>query len=797
MKESVKKASRLLGDCLVAACMCVMCFSCTGEELSGGTGTVEAGEPVEVSLSLNVASVQVTGTRMNNDGTEAAPVTRTAADPEGLEKKVSDVWVFQFDPSGRQLTSPSYYLVQTEGGKMSPLHMMLHSCEDSQIFVVANTNDASWGNDKLSLSLAELSDRTFRFTSEQDVYRNAGAQNLLMAALHRQTIEAGKANVLDISLKSLLAKIQFSYTLADAIKGKLHITGMQLFNIPDRVRLGNAVENNTGIYPADGDFVSIHTAYSSPSQPVEGQVYTWYIPQNLQGTVSNDDPKQKNNFAPTHAFYIRLWVDSELDGASYIYTLYPGANTYNDFNVRNGNLYNVKVTFNMAGVTDDRVMADPANCFVMRRNAQILFDPYTRTETGGGFKYTDYVDANDPDKSFEYVNILWQMGDGTNFAIGDNTNGNLVYYDKASKRVHVSSGNTDGNAVIAGYNAKGVIVWSWHIWVNDYMPAQLANAQEYNTYRWDSNGIYYNEPRVPGHSLMMCNLGATGTLDELKGVTKGSIKPYGVYYQWGRKDPFPPTAREELKIFAQYAYPDVANVYGNDAKLLPMNTTAGQVGSFQSVKIDASTGNIEYAIQHPMVFMGTADINSFYFFATETPSHNPDLYVNDGDWYWGHNDRLWGGVPFAEATVNYQDIVANNGAEQKSIFDPCPAGWILPKSDAWMGFTSDGLNHDEKEVQNQNNRNPNTVWTDKGMEIYLGGWHEEPIAWFPIPGWRTADGSQFVVNQCGGYYTSAASYNWATSILHIHQQLINPYDYGYQFSRRANAYPVRCVREEK
>lgn len=796
MNVFTMKASRLLRDCLAVACMIFTVVSCTRDEYSGETDPSYVGEPVEVSLALKVSSVQVIGATMNGNGSASGPITRTVTDPAGLETQVSDIWVFQFDKAGRQLTSPSYYTIQTEEGKITPLRMMLHACEDSQIYVVANTNDASWGNNRLSLSLAELSDQTFLFTSEQNVYKGE-KQNLLMAALHKQTIVAGQENVLNIALKSLFAKIQFRYALAAVVQDKLHVTSMQLFNIPNRVRLGNAVENNTDIYPADGDFTTIdgEETYPPVSQPVAGEVYTWYIPQNQQGTVSNNDPKLKNEYAPAHAFYIRMWVDSELDGASYTYTVYPGANTYNDFNVRNGNLYNVKVTFN-TGITDDRVTADPANCFVMRRNSQIQFDPYTRTETGGGFKYTDYVDVNNPDKSFERVDILWQTGDGTNFTIGNNTNGNLVYYDKAKRRVHVSSGNADGNAVIAGYNAKGVIVWSWHIWVNENQPAQLANAQEYYTYRWDSNGIYANEPRVKGHSFMMCNLGATGTLDELKGITKGSIKPYGVYYQWGRKDPFPSTAREEPKTFAQYIYPDVVNVYGNDAKLLPMNTTAGEAGSFQAIKIDESTGNIEYSIKNPMVFMGTADINSFYILGDESSTHNPDLYVNDGDWYWGHNDCLWGGVPFAEADINYNNLVANNGAEYKSIFDPCPAGWILPKSDAWMGFTIDGLNQigDESVL---NSLNFATVPGDKGMEIYLGGWHKAPIAWFPIPGWRTADGSQFVVNTCGGYYTSAASFNNATSIFHIHDHKIAPFDYGYQYSRRANAYPVRCVREEK
>lgn len=797
MNVFTMKASRLLRGCLAVACMIFTVVSCTRDEYSGETDPSYVGEPVEVSLALKVSSVQVIGATMNGDGSASGPITRTVTDPAGLETQVSDIWVFQFSADGtRQVGAPCYYTVQTQGGSVQPVKLMLRASENSQIFVVANTHDAAWGKDKESLNVSQLNNQTLTFTSEQSVYGNGNG--LPMAALVTgQTIKPGEpGSTIDIMLKSLVAKIQFNYALASVVQDKLHVTSMQLFNIPNRVRLGNAVENNTDIYPADGDFTTIdgEETYPPVSQPVAGEVYTWYIPQNLQGTVSNNDPKLKNEYAPAHAFYIRMWVDSELDGASYTYTVYPGANTYNDFNVRNGNLYNVKVTFN-TGITDDRVTADPANCFVMRRNSQIQFDPYTRTETGGGFKYTDYVDVNNPDKSFERVDILWQTGDGTNFAIGNNTNGNLVYYDKAKRRVHVASGNADGNAVIAGYNAKGVIVWSWHIWVNENRPAQLANAQEYYTYRWDSNGIYANEPRVKGHSFMVCNLGATGTLEQLKGDETGSIKPYGVYYQWGRKDPFPPSnVSINNSLLSPFAYPEIITVYRSNGTLLPMNSTAGEEGSFQSIKINEQTGNITYAIQHPMIFMGAAEINSFWD-KPESELQDPNLYVNDGDWYWGHNDRLWGGIPFNDADINYKNILANNGAKQKSIFDPCPAGWMLPQSDAWLGFTKNG--ESTANVDMQNVANPNTVTQDKGMKIYLKIWLSGPTIFFPIAGLRFADGNQCVPSGCGAYSTSAASYNNASFMLHIHQHYLLNYDEGYANSRRANARPVRCVREEK
>ena len=49
--------------------------------------------------------------------------------------------------------------------------------------------------------------------------------------------------------------------------------------------------------------------------------------------------------------------------------------------IRDSN-YNVKLSLTSIK-TDNRVVAASANCYVMKHNAFIMFDPYTRTETGG------------------------------------------------------------------------------------------------------------------------------------------------------------------------------------------------------------------------------------------------------------------------------------------------------------------------------------------------------------------------------------------------------------------------------
>lgn len=145
---------------------------------------------------------------------------------------------------------------------------------------------------------------------------------------------------------------------------------------------------------------------------------------------------------------------------------------------------------------------------------------------------------------------------------------------------------------------------------------------------------------------------------------------------------------------------------------------------------------------------------------------------------------------------NDNQILADNGAkpENKSIFDPCPAGWILPTADAWLGFTIDGLNHSG----NVSQLNYTTAPTNGGMQLHTQEWKQGAELNFPLQGWRMADGYITRTRGCGAYFTSAASPGGNAYIFHIHSGFIYPYDLGsYGYSRRANAVPIRCIRVSK
>ncbi len=113
--------------------------------------------------------------------------------------------------------------------------------------------------------------------------------------------------------------------------------------------------------------------------------------------------------------------------------------------------------------------------------------------------------------SVKSVEVLWEsFGTATAPNVGDLISS--VSYRDGYIRFSTPATFSEGNAVIAAKNAKGVILWSWHIWC----------ASE----GWKEQ-VYYND----AGTMMDRNLGATS-------ANPGEVGSMGLLYQWGRKDPF-------------------------------------------------------------------------------------------------------------------------------------------------------------------------------------------------------------------------------------------------------------------
>ncbi len=106
------------------------------------------------------------------------------------------------------------------------------------------------------------------------------------------------------------------------------------------------------------------------------------------------------------------------------------------------------------------------------------------------------------------ADVLWEsFGTNTPPNVGD-----LVYDVKYSDNtITFKASDREGNALIAAKDADGNILWSWHIWLTDK----------------PEDHVYKNN----AGTMMDRNLGATSTIP-------GAMSSIGLFYQWGRKDPF-------------------------------------------------------------------------------------------------------------------------------------------------------------------------------------------------------------------------------------------------------------------
>ena len=203
-----------------------------------------------------------------------------------------------------------------------------------------------------------------------------------------------------------------------------------------------------------------------------------------------------------------------------------------------------------------------ANCFIVTEADEYRFA-------------TRKVDGSDVE-GIVSVDWLWS----TKNAAGNPLVSEVSYKDGI---VHFTSDGTEGNTVLAAFDAKGEVIWSWHLWMTD-QPELFA----------------YDE----GGELMDRNLGALTT-----SVSDPSLR--GLYYQWGRPAPF----------------------------LHPSSVTSTVPAAF------ISAAGYEYYVHDPLLDGGSVSMTPARALA-EPWAYWSGLYAGDSndidDWVTPQNLNLWG-----------------------------------------------------------------------------------------------------------------------------------------------------------
>ena len=264
----------------------------------------------------------------------------------------------------------------------------------------------------------------------------------------------------------------------------------------------------------------------------------------------------------------------------------------------------------------------------------------------------------------------------------------------------------NGNAVIAVKNASGTVMWSWHLWFDhsDVLNTIACTNYQGNVYnftkqtlgfayrKWEEST--YSKPRKARMKVEQTIANGGTKLFAYIDITQypNIIKQISsTLYQFGRKDAFP----------------------GTDA-------TAD--GSFN--KDGGDNMSIQNGIRHP-----------------ET------LYTSGSSWY---NSPPTGYSYYNLWSMNNTATGFNDDAVVKTIYDPCPAGFHMPASNAFTGFTTNG--------QNEGPMNVSGAW-DYGWNFNNKISSPDATVYFPASGSRNnIDGSLYNVGSMG-FYWSAVLYN--------------------------------------
>ena len=337
--------------------------------------------------------------------------------------------------------------------------------------------------------------------------------------------------------------------------------------------------------------------------------------------------------------------------------------------------------------------------------------------------------------------IVWQDEPCLITNVGLNDKSDYIFFEVNEQTI------CEGNAVIAVKDASGDIMWSWHIWVTDYYndygylynvekdggfdfsPSSIHHTREIESRRtlsgWDGNATngnvldsHFTILSMPiGHcdSDIKEYVNRTQQLkivqydnDDLSDVNNLQTKYYTikqsggtiesndncVFYQYGRPVPMLPTSTGN-----NANKPFYSQLRTRHTEYKEYDSEANELVIGNSIKMCVKSGavSIGESIKNPGVFYYQTNRE------TNTTEANGDVkvynswYIN-GPYYnlWNAKNNILPMFSYTSAMASYEfhekfnDLLALGVA--KTIYDPCPPGFELPRMDAFFGFSNDGTN---------------------------------------------------------------------------------------------------------
>ena len=355
--------------------------------------------------------------------------------------------------------------------------------------------------------------------------------------------------------------------------------------------------------------------------------------------------------------------------------------------------------------------------------------------------------------------LLWKENTLTGITVGTISN----------NKVPVTGISGNGNAVVAITDASDNILWSYHIWVPEIDPTAGLLTYAIPSSSIGSGSTYEVMPIALG-AMNKATVAVDGT-----GTTESNAKSFGLYYQWGRKDPL--------------GRPSTINASGDSYVATSFDGLSGITKWNQPENMcDLSTNSAITPNTIDVDMIGYATRNPTQFIYDTKDAHNYDWVIKKNDYLWGNGS----GYLYPRKAQIY-----------KSIYDPCPEGYRVAPKDLWNRFTVDGGNKNFSSLsgaelttsrdENFNAANRQSLATQHGYFFYYTAWHDGDTDFYPASGYRyRASGALTSVGSNGFSWSSSPTQSSTyAGYLGFYATLVYPQN---NFSR-AYGFPVRCVRE--
>ncbi|WP_298064383.1 DUF4906 domain-containing protein [uncultured Rikenella sp.] len=662
------------------------------------------------------------------------------------ENTLVDVAVLQFDASGNFVK----YIYKAGAVTDNKLALALASGSSQTVVFVANVADAA----PFKTFAGTLAQCRALTKSVADEAALTAGNVLPMYGEYRGDVIGGKTQAA-VVMKRAVAKIELSYwvDIPDAADRHIVFTlkSIQLRNVPQVMSYADPADIYPAVSASFGDYPAVNVS-TQPTAAAKG-TQIWYMPENKRGTGTAEVASQKTAAALTSggdkATYLEMIGDYTKDGQTVelAYQLYLGADPVKDYNVKRNTIYKIEAVIKGANAVDWRisVTAGGGELGVDDENPD---SESGDVSLGGGSVANCYMihpsaTATDVRIPVRRVNEIYQDKICDRYglltvpdyrqkdsipavaAAGREWVAEVLWQDSGAKMVDITGGTIRTRTDDIVLRPTGV--------AGNCVIGLRRSSDGKIVWSWHLWITDYDPVMDYAGALQVGEMhqytgwmkdNAKFIMDRNLGAASGpyGIGSWGLLYQWGRKDPFVGAAGAAPRA---WYVPDGSGGF-----------RAATEADIPKVAAGAGVNNIYNAVMN---------VTTYYANGT------------DGDWT-ARNDGLW------------QD-------NTKTLFDPCPVGWRVPRSGIWENVTT-----------------ANAVWEathgagNTGVRLWnivLGG-----PAWYPAQGYR--DGGSG--NVTGGTVSAADWSSTASGSGATAWSISNPVQLPGA-GARANGYAVRCVKE--